>query len=373
MLIVFKVNLIDYLSQLSYHLAMNQATIQGYSLAEDRSSYRDNLPRHLIALSRYLQSTLMNALRTEHGHQGLRMHFEPFMTLVGERGARNTDLVEQLGISKQAVNQALKQIEGLGYLAREPDPDDGRARRIVLTRQGHQLMEDGAVLLDRVELEFQRLVGREALHRLTRNLAKLYRALNMPRPSITTRGTALGWLLPRIADQVMQRLMASTRERSHPQLKMSFAQVLTLIGPDGGRMQAMAKINGVSKQAIGAIAAELEALDYLRREADPDDARQLRLVLTTKGERLLEDSVVAVRELDDEFASLIGRENFTDLVSDARSLYQALRLEAEVFSESGALPAGNLGALAARLHRQLGSGGCRELGQLLLNTAEARS
>ena len=342
-----------------------------YAVNAGRSSYRDNLPRHLIALSRYLQSTLMNALRSERGHQGLRMHFEPFMTLVGERGARTTELATQLGISKQAVNQSVNQIETLGYLQRQPDPDDGRAKRIVLTRQGHQLMEDGAVLLGRLELEFQRLVGKDTLRRLTRNLAKLSQALNMPRPSITTRGSALGWLLPRISDQVMQRIMAMTREQGHRELKMSFAQVLTLIGPTGGRIQPMARINGVSKQAISAIAAELEALDYLRREPDPGDARQLRLVLSAKGEQLLKDSVAEVRKLDSEFASLIGAENYADLVGDARALYSALQLEVEVFPQNDQLAGGDLGSLAQRLRQQLGNRDSRELGQLLLKTGAA--
>ena len=36
----------------------------------------------------------------------------------------------------------------------------------------------------------------------------------------------------------------------------------------------MAAIQDVSKQAISAIATELEVLGYLRREADPEDARQ---------------------------------------------------------------------------------------------------
>jgi DNA-binding MarR family transcriptional regulator len=41
-----------------------------------------------------------------------------------------------LAISKQALNYLLRELERLGYLEREPDPDDLRAKRIVLTDRG---------------------------------------------------------------------------------------------------------------------------------------------------------------------------------------------------------------------------------------------
>jgi len=337
------------------------------------SNYRDNLPRHLIALSRYLQSSLMQALMTERGHRDLRMHYGPVMTLVGERGARVTELAEQLAISKQAANQVVNQIEAAGYLQRQPDPLDGRAKRIVLTRRGGQLMDDGAALLDRLESEFQRALGEQGLRRLTRNLGSLYRGLALQRPSVTTRGTALGWLLPRVADQMMQRLMQLTRARGHPDLKMSFGQVLTLIGPDGGRIQAMARINGVSKQAISAVATELEGLGYLRREPDPADARQLLLKLTSAGEGLLADSMSALNALEGEYCALVGDRSYTELKRDARALYEALQVESEVFTAAESGGDTDLPALAARLRRELGLRHCRELGQLLLNTHEALS
>jgi DNA-binding MarR family transcriptional regulator len=49
---------------------------------------------------------------------------------------RPTDVAAQLGISKQALNYLLREAERLDYLAREPHPDDMRAKRIVLTDRG---------------------------------------------------------------------------------------------------------------------------------------------------------------------------------------------------------------------------------------------
>jgi DNA-binding MarR family transcriptional regulator len=51
----------------------------------------------------------------------------------GPQGERPSDLAEQLGMSKQALDYQLGQLEQRGYLERRPDPDDLRSRRILLT------------------------------------------------------------------------------------------------------------------------------------------------------------------------------------------------------------------------------------------------
>ena len=54
----------------------------------------------------------------------------------GPQGRRPADLAERLRISKQALNHLLGQLERRGYLTREPDPEDGRSKRIRLTARG---------------------------------------------------------------------------------------------------------------------------------------------------------------------------------------------------------------------------------------------
>ena len=54
----------------------------------------------------------------------------------GPQGARPTDYAAQVGISKQALNYLLRELERLGYVEREPHPDDLRSKRIVITERG---------------------------------------------------------------------------------------------------------------------------------------------------------------------------------------------------------------------------------------------
>src|SRR5690242_20675745 len=57
----------------------------------------------------------------------------------GPDGARPTELAAAAHISKQSVNDRLGELERLGYLTRERDPADSRARIVRLTARGRRL------------------------------------------------------------------------------------------------------------------------------------------------------------------------------------------------------------------------------------------
>ncbi len=54
---------------------------------------------------------------------------------------RPSELAERLQITRQSVNDLLGHLDHHGYLTREPDPADGRARVVRLTRTGRRLQE----------------------------------------------------------------------------------------------------------------------------------------------------------------------------------------------------------------------------------------
>ena len=54
----------------------------------------------------------------------------------GPHGARPSQLAARLRMTKQAVNYLLGELERLGYLTRQPDPDDLRSKRVALTPRG---------------------------------------------------------------------------------------------------------------------------------------------------------------------------------------------------------------------------------------------
>ena len=89
-------------------------------------------------LRRPLQVVRENMLRRLHesGFDDLEAAHLVILQYPGPQGLRPSELAGRVGMSKQAVNYQLGQLERLGYLVREPDPDDQRSRRIGLTERG---------------------------------------------------------------------------------------------------------------------------------------------------------------------------------------------------------------------------------------------
>jgi len=336
------------------------------------ASYKNNFARHLLGVSRHLQFETMKRLSERMGHQHLRLNFEPYLSLLNEEGLRITELAEQLEISKQACNQTANQIEKAGYIRRQADPYDGRARRIVLTPKGRQLQFDGLQVSAEVHSEYAALVGSQDLSAVVASLSALDGALGLTGGRVGSAGQViadigegplLAGLLPRLADYVTRRLMALTMAKGHPGLKPSFGQVLTLIGPEGGRINRIAAIQKVSKQAVSATVSELSRLGYLERRPEPRDARQVLIHLTAQGRDLITDSVEALNGLNEALEVLLGGADFEHLKAVLLHLYQRLCIESEVFS-----PAENidLGVMAQQLKSQLGDEAVRKLVELLL-------
>ena len=339
--------------------------------------YRNNLPRYLIGLSRYLQSRTMHTLCDELGYTDLKINYEPFFTLVGSEGCRLTELADWLAISKQSCNRTANQIKKAGYLEDKPDPSDGRAKILVMTDKGRQMVAKASDVSLKLESSFKAGLGSREYTQLLQMIRRIYDSLDMPKLRVDIPGAdhnagLLVSLLPRVSDHFMQLLMEATRARGHVGLKMSHGQVLSLIGLSGGRIQQMAKIQDVSKQAISAIAKELEHLGYIHQSPDPDDARGVVLMFTDSGVNLLADSVAAVDSVEHQLVAILGQRDLLVLKQISKQLYQSLHLEEEVFSPRSSnlslVVDENLSVLAAKLRRELGDEAVRTLGQLLIQT-----
>jgi DNA-binding MarR family transcriptional regulator len=86
---------------------------------------------------------------------------------------RPSQLAEQMGMSKQGVNDLLRQLEAKGYIALRPDPVDGRARLITLTDRGSALMGAIRTAAQHVAAEWARCVGHEQFEVFRGTLVRL--------------------------------------------------------------------------------------------------------------------------------------------------------------------------------------------------------
>ena len=92
---------------------------------------------------------------------------------IGPRGTRLTDLAEQARVTKQTAGFLVDQLERTGYVRRVADPDDGRARLVVIAERGLAAVELARVVERDVEAEWQAHLGAEAARQLRAALERL--------------------------------------------------------------------------------------------------------------------------------------------------------------------------------------------------------
>jgi DNA-binding MarR family transcriptional regulator len=77
----------------------------------------------------------------------------------GPEDRRPSELAAEAGMTKQAMNYLLGQMQQLGYLIRDDHPDDQRSKRIRLTQRGHAVARTIRKTVAEVEAELEAQLG----------------------------------------------------------------------------------------------------------------------------------------------------------------------------------------------------------------------
>jgi DNA-binding MarR family transcriptional regulator len=91
----------------------------------------------------------------------------------GPDGLRPVDIAAQAGMSKQALNYLLGQLETCGYLERGEDPDDQRSKRVRMTERGYAAGRVMRATVTEIEEEFAAAFGEDDLEALRTLLTQL--------------------------------------------------------------------------------------------------------------------------------------------------------------------------------------------------------
>jgi DNA-binding MarR family transcriptional regulator len=95
----------------------------------------------------------------------------------GPGDARPSELAARLGMSKQALNYLLGELERLGYVERRRDRHDMRSKRIVLTRRGSSVIETMREAVGEMERDWAQQLGPERFDQLRTLLLDLNRRI----------------------------------------------------------------------------------------------------------------------------------------------------------------------------------------------------
>ena len=108
------------------------------------------------------------------GFEELRMPHMAVLQFPGPDGVRPGLLAERAAMSKQAMNQLLRSLEGLGYLVRSDAPDEGRARVVRFTKRGRAAYAKIHDILHDIEQEWSTVLGPKRFADLKKLLLRVW-------------------------------------------------------------------------------------------------------------------------------------------------------------------------------------------------------
>lgn len=95
-------------------------------------------------------------------------------------GVRLTALADRSGLTKQAVGEAVADLERLGYVERVPDPGDGRAKIIRLSERGRQAAATAEEIFADIEGRFAGEVGDKRFAEFRDTLRRIFLLTRTP-------------------------------------------------------------------------------------------------------------------------------------------------------------------------------------------------
>jgi len=140
-----------------------------------------------------------------------------------------------------------------------------------------------------------------------------------------SRQQNIGRLFQQAARTFSVQATEKLRARGHEGLSLAHTTLLSYLDLDGTRITVLAERAGMTKQSMGQLVTELEQRGYVARKDDPADRRATRVTFTEAGWRFLLDAWAIKREIESEYAALLGAEGLENL----RALLSRLILHAE--------------------------------------------
>ena len=143
-------------------------------MASSRDLANDRLAigQLLVRLLREFRDDLA-APRADAGYADVR---EPHFQIFGNirmGGIRLTELADRAQLSLAATSELVNDLADLGYLTRRPDPADGRAKLIELTKRGRDLMADAGNRVAAIERRWTALAGERNFTQMCRTMQRL--------------------------------------------------------------------------------------------------------------------------------------------------------------------------------------------------------
>jgi DNA-binding MarR family transcriptional regulator len=146
-------------------------------------------------------------------------------------------------------------------------------------------------------------------------------------------------LLLRTSRIVNRHVVEQLQLRGYSELRSTHTTLLSNIDLAGSTATVAAERAGITKQAMGRLAAELEATGYIRVREDLNDARARLLEFTPIGKKLMMDSFEVMEELERQYAEALGRDQLNAVLEGLAAFVLCMEKDKCAGSIANSLPA----------------------------------
>ncbi|WP_437937610.1 MarR family winged helix-turn-helix transcriptional regulator [Sorangium sp. So ce341] len=140
---------------------------------------------------------------------------------------------------------------------------------------------------------------------------------------------SLGQLLLRSARLLDERAVARIARRGATGVRRAHTALMPYIDLEGTRLTDLAERARVTKQAVGQLVEELEAMGVVERTPDPEDRRAKRVRFTPHGLKALLHGLGVLMELEEELTRKLGEKQMASLKKGLAALLAALEEKEE--------------------------------------------
>lgn len=133
------------------------------------------LARLFAMATRYLVDEL-HARLADRGWPDIRPAFGFTLLAARQQPLSSGAIATLLGVTKQAASKLVDSMEDVGYVRRQPNADDARAKLVELTPKGHRLLAEVEDIYVELEAEWAAIVGRKPIEALRGDLQTVLRA-----------------------------------------------------------------------------------------------------------------------------------------------------------------------------------------------------
>jgi DNA-binding MarR family transcriptional regulator len=132
----------------------------------------------------------------------------------------------------------------------------------------------------------------------------------------------IGRMFQRAARAYSELALEKLHSKGHGGLTLFHTTLISNLDTEGTNIKVLAERAGMSKQAMGQVAGELEKRGYIKTSKDSKDKRATLITFTEQGWQFLQDAYEVKQAIERDYQKVLGKKGLEQLSTLLETLLQ---------------------------------------------------